>query len=300
MKKIITSIVLATAVLFAATSYAQSGKSKVIVVGGNSSDSKNESMVKKTYQFSELKGIRAGSVFEITVTGDDRGIVTVSAPARTLEHVIVNENNGVLILRIEEGYTFGGSRWTSSRKRLKGPVKVTVSLSALKLIDLSGAATLVTKDSFRENQCRLDLSGAAKVRLARLSADKLSIDASGAAELVSSGNCNIINLDASGASKVFLTVNASNLKADASGASKVNVKGSADQAVIDCSGASHFEGESFQTKNCTVDLSGASKTEIGVKKKINGEVSGASKLIYVGDPDKVILERSHGASVSRK
>lgn len=300
MKKIITAIVFATAILFAGSSYAQSGSSKVIVVGGKSSDSNNENLATKSYKISNLTGIRAGSVFEITVTADNRGKVTVSAPAKTLEHVIVSENNGVLILRIENGYSFGGNRWPSSSKRLKGPVKVTVGLSSLKLIDLSGAATLLTKDNFSEKECHIDISGASKVRLAKLSSEKLSIDASGAAELVTAGGSNSIVIDASGASKLFLTVSASNLNADQSGASKVNIKGSADETVLDCSGASVFEGEAFQTKTCSVDLSGASKALIGVKKGIKGEVSGASTLIYIGDPDKVILERSRGASVSRR
>ncbi|MBR5399205.1 MAG: DUF2807 domain-containing protein [Bacteroidales bacterium] len=300
MKNIIKTIVFATAILFAGTAYAQSGSSKVIVVGGKSSDSQSENLSTKSFRFNELTGIDAGSVFDITVTASNSGIVTVSAPAKTMEHIIVREKNGILNLRIEEGYSFGGNRWPSSSKRLKGPVKVTVGLSGLRYIDLSGAAKLSTKDNFSEKQCRIDISGASKVRLAKLSAEKLSIDASGASELVTAGGSNSIVIDASGAVKLFLSVSVSKLNADLSGASKVNIKGVADATVLDCSGASIFEGEGFITKTATVDLSGASKTLIGVNKAINGEVSGASNLIYIGDPDKVILERSRGASVSRK
>ncbi|MBP5390739.1 MAG: DUF2807 domain-containing protein [Bacteroidales bacterium] len=299
MKNIITAILFAAAILSAGATYAQSSR-KVIVVGGKSSDSKNENLSVKSYKFSNLSGVKAGSVFEITVTDGDRGIVTISAPAKTLEHIIVGENDGVLSLRIENGYSFGGNRWPSRSKNLKGPVKVTVGLSSLKLIDLSGAATLLTKDNFSEKQCKIDLSGASKVRLGKLNADKLLIDASGASELVTAGGSNSLVIDASGAAKLFLTVSASKLNADLSGASKVDIKGSADETVLDCSGASNFEGEAFQTKTCTVDLSGASKTLIGVKKAIKGEVSGASTLIYIGDPDKVILEKSRGTSVSNK
>ncbi|MBQ6310819.1 MAG: DUF2807 domain-containing protein [Bacteroidales bacterium] len=300
MKNIIKTIAFATAILIAGTTYAQSGSSKVIVVGGKASDSQSENLTSKSYRFNELKGIDAGSVFDITVIADNSGLVTVSAPAKTLEHIIVREKNGILDLRIENGYSFGGNRWPSSSRRLKGPVKVTVGLSALKYIDLSGAAKLTTKDNFKEKQCLIDISGASKVHLAKLSAEKLSIDASGAAELVTSGGSNSIVIDASGATKLFLTMSTSKLNADLSGASNVNIKGVSDVTVLDCSGASIFEGEGFITKTATVDLSGASKTVIGVNKAISGEVSGASKLIYIGDPDKVILERSHGASVSRK
>lgn len=296
MKKIFAALLIAGATLFSASLYSQGGK--VIVV---KSDGKaDESLATKTYKFSSLTGVKAGSVFEITATDDNRGKVTISAPAKTLEHVIVSESGGVLTLRIENGYSFGGTRWPSRSKNLKGPVKVTVGLSALRVIDLSGAATLNVKDNYSEKSCDIDISGASKVRLSKLSADRLNIDASGAAELVSTGNCGFMNIDASGASKLFLTYSIDELKADISGASKLNIKGVADKTVMECSGASNFEGDSFQTKTAKVELSGAAKTEIGVKKEISGEVSGASTLKYIGDPDKVILERSRGASVSRK
>ena len=56
MKKIFASLLLASAILFAATSNAQNSKSsKVIVV--NSSD---ESLAGKTYKFSSLTVVRAG------------------------------------------------------------------------------------------------------------------------------------------------------------------------------------------------------------------------------------------------
>ena len=293
MKKFFAAFHIAASLL-SANLFAQGGK--VIVV---KSDSKaDENLSTKSYKISSLRGIQAGSVFEITATSGNRGRVEISAPAKTLEHIIVSEKDGVLVLRIENGYSFGGTRWFSNSKNLKGPVKVTVGLSALEVIDLSGAATLNVKDNFSEKTCKIDLSGASKTRI--LSANDLKIDASGASELVSAGSGNIITLDASGAAKLFLTYTADELKADLSGASKVSIKGAADKTSLDCSGASNFDGESFQTKTVRVDISGAAKAEIEVKKSITGAVTGASTLRYIGDPDRVILEKSRGASVSRK
>lgn len=295
MKKFFAAFLIAASLL-SANLFAQGGK--IIVV---KSDSKaDENLSTKSYKISSLRGIQAGSVFEITATSGNRGRVEISAPAKTLEHIIVSEKDGVLVLRIENGYSFGGTRWFSNSKNLKGPVKVTVGLSALEVIDLSGAATLNVKDSFSEKTCKIDLSGASKTRISKLSANDLKIDASGASELVSAGSGNIITLDASGAAKLFLTYTADDLKADLSGASKVSIKGAADKTSLDCSGASNFDGESFQTKTVRVDISGAAKAEIEVKKSITGEVTGASTLRYIGDPDRVILEKSRGASVSRK
>ena len=303
MKKIFTAIALAALILSPAAINAQSGKGKTIVISSKDNpDKTNTNLLTKTYKISDLRGVRAGSIFEVEVVKGGSGRITVSAPEKTLEHIIVSESSGVLVLRVENGYNFnsGSSRWLSKSKSLKGPVKVVAELSALQTIDLSGAATLSTKDNFSEKLCRIDLSGASKARLNKLSANEMFIDASGASELVSTGSSNIIKIDGSGASKLFLTYNIEKLDADISGATKLNIKGAADQTVIDASGASSFDGESFQAKTVKVDLSGAAKTDIGVKKAISGEVSGASSLVYRGDPDKVILEKSRGASVSRK
>ena len=276
MKKFFAAFLIAASLL-SANLFAQGGK--VIVV---KSDSKaDENLSTKSYKISSLRGIQAGSVFEITATSGNR--VEISAPAKTLEHIIVSEKDGVLVLRIENGYSFGGTRWFSNSKNLKGPVKVTVGLSALEVIDLSGAATLNVKDNFSEKTCKIDLSGASKTRISKLSANDLKIDASGASELVSAGSGNIITLDASGAAKLFLTYTADDLKADLSGASKVSIKGAADKTSLDCSGASNFDGESFQTKTVRVDISGAAKAEIEVKKSITGEVTGASTNLHISD-----------------
>ncbi|MBO7562596.1 MAG: DUF2807 domain-containing protein [Bacteroidales bacterium] len=299
MKKIFASLLLVSAILLAASSNAQNSKSgKVIVV--NSSE---ENLANKTYKFSSLNGVRAGGVFQVEVTRGRSGKVTVYAPAKTLEHIIVSESGGILILRVENGYNISDSKnkWFSRTKNLKGPVKVVADLASLTKIDLSGAATLMCRESFSEKSCKIDLSGAAKARLNKLSADIIDFDLSGAAEVVIAGSWDRAKCDLSGASKLFLTGNVSDkLDADLSGASILNASGKTDNTALDCSGASIFKGSSFQTKELAIELSGASKADINVTKRISGEVSGASTLVYHGDPDKVLIERSRGAAVTHK
>ena len=299
MKKIFASLLLVSAILFAATSNAQNSKSsKVIVV--NSSD---ESLAGKTYKFSSLTGVRAGGVFEIEVTRGRSGKVTVYAPAKTLEHIIVSESGGVLTLRVENGYNISdrSSGWFSRTKNLKGPVKVTADLPSLTVIDLSGAAKLVSKESFSEKDSKIELSGAAKASLSKLSADFLNLELSGAAELVIAGSWEQVKCDQSGAAKLVINGNISNkLAADLSGASIIKATGKTDHTSLEISGAAAFKGTDFMTKELSIELSGASKAAITVAKRISGEVSGASSLVYHGDPDKVLLEKSRGASVTHK
>ena len=160
MKKIIASVLLISAMLFASSVSAQKS-GKVIVV--NSAD---ENLSSKSFKFSSLQGVKAGSIFQIEVTKGRSGKVTIYAPKETLEHVIVSENGGILSLRIENGYSVGSGKkgWFYRNKNLKGPIKIAADLNSLSEIELSGAATLYSKESFSEKSCKIDLSGASKVR----------------------------------------------------------------------------------------------------------------------------------------
>ena len=287
MKKIFAALLLVSAILTALPSYAQN----------------DETLKSKSYKFSSLSGIEAGSVFQITVQKGRSGKVTVYAPAKTLDHVIVSESGGVLRLRIENGYNVGNGkkRWFSSSKDLEGPIKVAVEMPSLAKIELSGAATLHSKETFSEKNCEIELSGASKVRLGEVNANVLDLNMSGASELVLAGSYDIIKTDLSGATKTFLSSgSAKKVEVEISGASKLNLSGKAEVANLEVSGASHFEGSEFQAKEAVVEISGAAKAQINVQKRVSGEVSGASSFTYTGNPDKVILEKSRGASVTHK
>ena len=301
MKKLFAPLMIACAVAFASANPAFSQKAKggkVVVV--NSSES---SLRSKTYKLQSVSGIKAGSVFDIEITRGRSGKVTISAPSETLEHIIVSESGGILTLRLENGYNISNSksRWYSRTKNLKGPIKVSADIQSLSSIDLSGAAKLTAKESFSEKNCDIELSGATKVSLSKLNASSIKIDMSGASELSFTGSFETAKADLSGASKLSVNGNFSEkLDADLSGASKLTISGKTDRTELECSGASVFSGAGFVTKDLAIEMSGASKVAVGVQKRIAGEVSGASSLVYYGDPDKVIIEKSHGASVGRK
>ena len=306
MKQIIRSLCKAalTALLVAAVavpSFSQTAKVTVIKADNSSKDKvvTDGTTCKASFLFSEITAISASSVFEVEVSKSNVGRVTVTAPKRTLEHLIVKYDNGTLKLRVENGYSFSSNK-PARGKNLRGPVKVTVEAIKLSKIDLSGASSLTLKDSFNEDECFIDLSGASKAKLNNLSARKIKYDVSGASNLIQSGSFTEADIDASGASKVKITGNIVNLTADISGASSVDVDGKGESVNVDASGASHFNGEDFTVNSAKVDLSGASKGRVRVLKSIKGELSGASKLIYSGNPDKVMIERTRGTSLSHQ
>jgi eukaryotic-like serine/threonine-protein kinase len=101
----------------------------------------------------------------------------------------------------------------------------------------------------------------------------------------------------SGASKLNGSLAAAKAKFDSSGASSVTLTGSADSAEILGHGASHLELAEFALKQCKLDLSGASTTEITVRSTapFSAKISGASTFRGKVEAPELDLE-TEGAS----
>lgn len=123
-------------------------------------------------------------------------------------------------------------------------------------------------------------------------ADDLDMDISGVSEVdgrIKGGN---LNLDLSGVSRFMCRIDFDHVDVRISGASKCELEGKAECISADVSGASSMDAESFECKDATVNVSGASKAEVRPSETISFYVSGVSSLKY---PEGVKIE---GMSVS--
>lgn len=94
--------------------------------------------------------------------------------------------------------------------------------------------------------------------------------------------------------------NVKNIKADrfelnVSGASDVKIQGEAASLKIDSSGASEIDTEKLTARAVNVSTSGAGTTRVFASEEISADASGASTIIYSGDP-KVVNKKDSGAS----
>lgn len=128
----------------------------------------------------------------------------------------------------------------------------------------------------------LNLSGASRVSLSGFSStDQMDVELSGASTLDGDLEAGSIDLEMSGASRVAL-------------------KGSAAELSIEGSGASRLDLEDFVVDTAEVDLSGASEATVNIAERIDRvDVSGASRLRYVGDPALGDVTTSGGATVDK-
>jgi hypothetical protein len=93
-----------------------------------------------------------------------------------------------------------------------------------------------------------------------------------------------LRLDISGASTVRGQIDSGDLRADISGASRLELSGQGEDGSINVSGASQANLANFVMQNVTVDASGASRAEVHASGRLDAEASGASTVLYSGDP----------------
>jgi hypothetical protein len=107
--------------------------------------------------------------------------------------------------------------------------------------------------------------------------------------------------DLSGASKLSGDIQAAQTIVELSGASSLDLTGSSASLSLRASGASKAKMEDFAIDDAEVHLSGASSATLNVKDNIGpADLSGASKLIYLGDPTFSDFQTSGASSISAK
>jgi hypothetical protein len=109
-----------------------------------------------------------------------------------------------------------------------------------------------------------------------------------------------LDITVSGASSVTGDITAGNVEFDISGASTIQLEGSADDIDANVSGASHFNLEDFLVNNADVNISGASTGTINLTGRLDADLSGASTLLYIGEPVMGTINVSGASTLSKK
>jgi len=108
-----------------------------------------------------------------------------------------------------------------------------------------------------------------------------------------------VSITVSGASRVTGDITAGDIEFDISGASTIQLEGSADDMIAAVSGASTCNLGDFTVNDADVNVSGASTGTINLDGRLDANVSGASTLLYIGDPIMGTIDVS-GASTLRE
>lgn len=109
-----------------------------------------------------------------------------------------------------------------------------------------------------------------------------------------------LDITVSGASRLTGDITAGNVEFDISGASTIQLEGSADDMFANVSGASHFNLDDFTVDNADINFSGASSGTVNLNGRLDANLSGASRLWYIGEPTMGTINTSGASTISKK
>jgi hypothetical protein len=229
-------------------------------------------MVTRTFDYTGFTRIKVGYAFKADITRSDSYSVSVVINENMAERLKVNKVGDTLEIGLKEpAWNFWGVR---------NRPQVTVTLPDLHGLNFSGASEGNVQGFKSSSDFDLEVSGASN----------LDIE-------METGS---FNADVSGASSINGYVKATSSDMEISGASNVKLKGSGGDIRLDVSGASSAKLEEYAVTNTKVELSGASTGRLEISGRLDANVSGASTLVYGGNPTLGKIDISGASSIKPK
>lgn len=101
-----------------------------------------------------------------------------------------------------------------------------------------------------------------------------------------------LTIDVSGIGRVELEMKVEELEVGISGSGKMILKGEAETMEAEISGAAKLIAGELVVQEADIEISGAGKATVDVKKELNAEISGAGSVNYISKPEIVNKEIS--------
>ena len=129
-----------------------------------------------------------------------------------------------------------------------------------------------------------------------------SIEVSGSSDIIGQSritSTDELSLNASGAGDIVMEVDAPKISAGISGSGSVKLKGQAKDFDVDLSGAGHAYCYDLLTENTNVGISGAGSAQVFASMTLSADVSGAGNISYKGNAKISHQEISGAGSVNK-
>jgi hypothetical protein len=221
------------------------------------------------HDLTDFSRIEARNGFELEVTMSDTFSIEITADDNVQEYVVVKKSGDTLEIGLR------GTRFYHSVT-----LEAKVTMPDLYQIELSGGSRAYVTGFGSGHGFEAALSGGS-----RLSSDMV---------------CGNASFELSGGSRVSGDITCGNASFELSGGSQVDLTGSGGDLFIDASGGSQLDLEDFPIADASISMSGGSRATINISGTLNADLSGASRIEYVGEPNLGDLEMSGESKVERK
>jgi len=129
---------------------------------------------------------------------------------------------------------------------------------------------------------------------------KIELSGGSQASITGFSSSHDFEVEMSGGSRISGDITAGDAEFELSGGSQVNLEGEGDDLVVDASGGSQLDLEDFPIDNATIKLSGGGRATVNVSGTLDVDLSGGSRVLYVGDPTLGSIKLSGDSTVSEK
>ncbi|MBI2729293.1 MAG: DUF2807 domain-containing protein [Sphingobacteriales bacterium] len=216
---------------------------------------------------------------------------------------VINGNHDV----ITETRSIG----TFTKIRLSGFANVHLMQGKTEDLKISGESNIISRIRTRvegdvliidtRNQFNFNTHEPVTIYVATPDIEKISV--SGAGDLYGENKWELdkgVELHTSGAGKIKAELNSPEVEVSVSGAGDVMLAGETKDMKADISGAGKIKAENLKSENAEVEVSGAGDANVFASVFLKARVSGAGKINYWGNPQKVDSHESGAGDINKK
>jgi phage shock protein PspC (stress-responsive transcriptional regulator) len=238
--------------------------------------------------------LRISGNFDVTVYQSDTNYLQIEAPERIYPAIYADVADGQLSIyykntidRIHKKIWIFG-RHSGHLFNAYSKIRIyTTNAAALERLELSQNVRFVCDDTLTANRFTAKITGAG-VAAIHVNNAYSSFEVSGAGKLAIAGRTGELEVEASGATKIDASVATDRLLFTITGISQVALSGVAANAQFNISGTAVTHAADFAVDTLAIRLSGASKMDVHVNRRLSVHASGASLVEYTGTPETEI------------
>jgi hypothetical protein len=228
----------------------------------------------KEFDFKDFTAVEIGTAlnvnfidsdtFKVNISQSDSYHVSITANQNLLDYLVVTDDGGTLRINLKSFHRY--NRIT---------LEAQITMPAISSLQLSGASRGELNGFKSLNELSLEISEASELNMNDMEAGDSRFEVSGASTVT--GTITVVTADF-----------------NISEASTVELTGSANEVDVQGSGASLVRLAVFSTSKAKFNLSGASNGIIDVSDQLDIILSGASRLVYSGNPNlgSVIISKA--------
>ena len=228
------------------------------------------SIVTRSFNFQDFNRVEVSHAFRAEIIRGSSFSVSVTADDNLFEYVNVTISGNILKIGMRPGYTY-----------FPKALVARITMPDVDSVNIFGASRAELASFDLSHDFRAQVSGASTLELAGLRAEDVTLEAGTASRITGVLNALDVTIEATGASRVLLSGTARSLHLTGSAASNINL------------------GE-MKARDATIGLNGASSAEVNLSGRLDAGLTGASSLLYSGDPELGNINLSDFSSVNPK